>query len=346
MGAVNNDSNNAIGNLVIINESFRLHPMFNSKDRWDRITAIQLALCSDPNIWQTPNQEVQEQLNLLEKNIKAEYSKNNFFPTIAPRWSEEGTLVELIGAIRDHAMQKHPVKFTISGNKMPSLPPGTDELTIENWEGSGFPKNLNYPKLDRLDFSFNQLRRLAPTDIKKGDLPTLKYAGLTRCILDRIPDGIASDKLFRLSLTDCQFTNNAVDFTACINLHQLDLTRTPLGSLPKSIGSLVKLNEIILTNCQLEQLPDEIGNLSKLEKLDIADNPNLTYLPESLGKLPKLKKLVCDRSHLRYLPASLANCPKLKKIMDTYGRPYYWEKDNGVSLSEFLKSQSKPEKLG
>ena len=57
----------------------------------------------------------------------------------------------------------------------------------------------------------------------------------------------------------------------------LDLTSLKLDNIPNEITCLTNLEELILCNCGLNFLPKDIVKLTNLKKLDLRDNPNLTF---------------------------------------------------------------------
>jgi Leucine-rich repeat (LRR) protein len=80
------------------------------------------------------------------------------------------------------------------------------------------------------------------------------------------------------------------------NIRVLDLRRTSITSLPKSIVALKHLSVLNLVNTPLVVLPDSLGNLAGMEQLQLDLCRDLTHLPRSLASLTKLRILTFDIS--------------------------------------------------
>lgn len=70
-----------------------------------------------------------------------------------------------------------------------------------------------------------------------------------------------------------------------IRLHDINLRRNRLSSLPDEMGALVGLNSLNLAhNCLERRLTDHLGLLTRLTDLDMSSN-EIGHLPPSLGAL-------------------------------------------------------------
>ncbi|KAK8604078.1 hypothetical protein V6N13_096541 [Hibiscus sabdariffa] len=81
-------------------------------------------------------------------------------------------------------------------------------------------------------------------------------------------------------------------------LQVLDLSRTNIKSLPKSLPKLVALKNLLLRGCDLfMELSPQVGKLKNLEELDL-DETQIMDLPRETGKLLKLRQLKVSFYHL------------------------------------------------
>jgi Leucine-rich repeat (LRR) protein len=76
------------------------------------------------------------------------------------------------------------------------------------------------------------------------------------------------------------------------NIRVLDLRKTSITSLPKSIGTLKLLVVLNVSSTPLVTLPDSLGNLAGMEQLYLDHCRSLTHLPSSLSSLTRLQTLM------------------------------------------------------
>ncbi|XP_057745803.1 putative disease resistance RPP13-like protein 1 [Arachis stenosperma] len=87
-----------------------------------------------------------------------------------------------------------------------------------------------------------------------------------------------------------------------IHLRYLDLSHSPIVTLPKSMCKLYNLQTLKLSFCRrLKKLPSNMQDLISLRHLDLSDTPIVEF-PESLSKLYNLQTL------------KLNNCERLEKL--------------------------------
>ncbi|XP_074283908.1 disease resistance protein At4g27190-like [Silene latifolia] len=80
-------------------------------------------------------------------------------------------------------------------------------------------------------------------------------------------------------------------FDSMLNLTNLDLSKTRIRTLPKSLFKLKRLQVLVIRDCEhLMTLPSEIGLLTTLEVLDL-QGTELLNLPDTVTELSKLKSL-------------------------------------------------------
>jgi hypothetical protein len=116
-----------------------------------------------------------------------------------------------------------------------------------------------------------------------------------------------------LDLSDLELTSVPESFAMLRSLQTLSICRTPLASLPETIGNLTDLKELYIYDNQLTSLPESIGNLINLETISAGRN-QLQSLPEFLGRLVRLERLYVEHNRLTRLPESLANLTNLRTI--------------------------------
>jgi len=113
-----------------------------------------------------------------------------------------------------------------------------------------------------------------------------------------------SDSVYRLKLKERLQQVPAEVFTSFPNLHELDLSKNRLKTIPAEIGMLKKLKRLLLFKNQIATLPPEIGELEKLQEL-IINNNNLEALPDEISNLKNLRYLDMWSNNISVLPNSM-----------------------------------------
>eukprot|EP01018_Ginkgo_biloba_P016094 Gb_37038 [translate_table: standard] len=105
-------------------------------------------------------------------------------------------------------------------------------------------------------------------------------------------------------------------------LRVLDVSRTKITSLPKSVGRLKRLEHLNASHCtQLKRLPDEIGKLECLRHLDLTSCCKMESLPKSVVNLKRLEHL--NACHGTRLPDEIGEleCLNLTYCCNLEGSP-------------------------
>ena len=97
------------------------------------------------------------------------------------------------------------------------------------------------------------------------------------------------------------------------NLTTLDLSRSKLIKVPKSLGQLTNLATLDLRGNQIVELTKFLGNLTNLTKLNLSNN-QITKLPESLEKLTHLTEVNLWNNRIKELPESMERLTYLTKL--------------------------------
>ncbi|XP_030936495.1 disease resistance protein RPS2-like [Quercus lobata] len=103
------------------------------------------------------------------------------------------------------------------------------------------------------------------------------------------------------------------DSMPCLTV--LNLSKTRIKSLPKSLFMLMSLEVLILRNCErLAQLPSEIGSLRRLEVLDV-QGTEIEKLPYEISDLVSLRHLKRDERWDRNVNSVINEVGNLKKLI-------------------------------
>ncbi|XP_074267453.1 putative disease resistance protein At1g61300 [Silene latifolia] len=115
-------------------------------------------------------------------------------------------------------------------------------------------------------------------------------------------------------------------FSRMLGLKVLDLSRTNISSLPKSLSGLKNLQALLLRDCpNLKSIPS-LSNLQKLLVLDLAGTL-LEQVPDGLGYLTSLRRLDLSQTMVDIFPANIIN--KLTQVEELLlitadGGGYVW----------------------
>ena len=71
----------------------------------------------------------------------------------------------------------------------------------------------------------------------------------------------------------------------------LDLSKSPIKSLPSSLWQLTEFDFLNLSSTGIEYAPEAMGNLSRLQVLDLSVCTKLKALPSAIGELANLRSL-------------------------------------------------------
>lgn len=163
---------------------------------------------------------------------------------------------------------------------LPGLPALTDfahvvNLTLVNLQLTTLPPGFlnNFPRLQVLDLSFNELRRL-PTGL--DNLSQLREL--------RLPGN-------RISLTRAQ----ADVLSGLPELRVLDLSDNAIGSTALPLAELAQLQELNLRRTGLQAVPGGLERCAALVRVDLRNNL-IDALPQALLDLPPLRRQVIDLS--------------------------------------------------
>ncbi|CAN6192465.1 unnamed protein product [Urochloa humidicola] len=97
-------------------------------------------------------------------------------------------------------------------------------------------------------------------------------------------------------------------------LRVLDLSKTAVEVLPKSIGNLVHLRYLNLDGTQVRDVPSSIGFLINLQTLSLQGCQRLQRLPWSIRALLELRCLHLDGTSLSYVPKGVGELKNLNYL--------------------------------
>ena len=159
---------------------------------------------------------------------------------------------------------------------LPDIPAGTDfshvtRLTLVNLRLTVVPAGFldNFPSLQSLDLSFNNLHTLPQGLERLHDLRELILAGN------------------RLRLTQAQ----ADVLAGLTSLHHLNLSDNPLGAATLRVGRLADLHALVMRSAGLRTMPEEIERCERLSFIDFRNN-QIEALPAVLLRSPVQRRQV------------------------------------------------------
>ncbi|KAK9706426.1 hypothetical protein RND81_07G123800 [Saponaria officinalis] len=137
-----------------------------------------------------------------------------------------------------------------------------------------------------------------PTDTERASFVQNRLNALRNC-----PN---SKKLSSLLLQEnpLNLTHHENFFYKIRTLKVLDLSRTHISSLPKSLSGLTNLHALLLRSCpNLKQLPS-LSTLRRLIVLELAGTP-LEKLPDGISNLTSLRRLDLSQTMLNIFPSQI-----------------------------------------
>ncbi|XP_022760807.1 disease resistance protein At4g27190-like [Durio zibethinus] len=127
-------------------------------------------------------------------------------------------------------------------------------------------------------------------------------------------------------------------------LKLLNLSKTRIKCLPKSISNLERLETLILRDCEpLVKLPSEVGSLKLLQVLDLGGT-EIIKLPEEIAELDSLSHLEVSfygsstsSEHAKLPPGLISGLEALETLsISVYPGDNWWNK----SVESFVKERS------
>lgn len=101
-----------------------------------------------------------------------------------------------------------------------------------------------------------------------------------------------------------------------VSLKVLDLSRTQIKSLPRSLWQISQLRSLNLSYTKIEEVPQSVGNLKHLQFLYLVNCINLKSLPSQIGDLQDLTCLdLWDCHNMKSIPTeitALSGCKIMK----------------------------------
>uniref|UniRef100_A0A0D9VFP2 AAA+ ATPase domain-containing protein n=1 Tax=Leersia perrieri TaxID=77586 RepID=A0A0D9VFP2_9ORYZ len=210
------------------------------------------------------------------------------------------------------------------------------EDSAEEYYAELISRNLLQPDADNLDqcwITHDLLRSLACfliTDesilisgqqrLSMGPLSSLsKPRHLTLCNMEsRLEDPISVKQqmslrsLMLFNSPNVRAIDNLVESASCLRV--LDLSKTALDALPKSIGNLLHLRYLNLDETQVRDIPSSIGFLINLQTLSLKNCQRLQRLPWTIRALLQLRCLSLTGTSLSYVPKGVGDLKHLNYL--------------------------------
>ncbi|XP_006647319.1 putative disease resistance RPP13-like protein 1 [Oryza brachyantha] len=106
--------------------------------------------------------------------------------------------------------------------------------------------------------------------------------------------------------------DNLIESASCLRV--LDLSKTALDALPKSIGNLLHLRYLNLDETHVRDIPSSIGFLINLETLSLQNCQRLQKLPWTIRALLQLRCLSLTGTSLSYVPKGVGDLKHLNYL--------------------------------
>ncbi|CAN6565178.1 unnamed protein product [Malus baccata var. baccata] len=165
--------------------------------------------------------------------------------------------------------------------------------------------------LEKLDLSGSRIKEL-PLSI--NNLTGLSHLNLSKCMeLKILPSKVCMRSLKTFDLSGCSSLEMFPEISEVIEgLEALDLSRSKIKELPRSINNLTGLSYLDLNNCkELESLPSSIC-MKSLKTLDLSGCSSLVMFPEISEVIEGLEELDLSGSKIKELPLSINNLTGLR----------------------------------
>jgi disease resistance protein RPS2 len=167
----------------------------------------------------------------------------------------------------------------------------------------------NFDVLQKLNLSRTSIKSLPESIVRLVNLKQFEVLDLEGTNIRDLPKCPRWPMLLELYLHDNQelIKIPPLFFDYMTALQTLNLSRTGISSLPKSIVKLVSLRRLILSRCDnFKELSHEVGELEELEVLDI-EGTEIWDLPEN-PRWPMLLQFVLhDNKEFRKIPPFFFN---------------------------------------
>ncbi|KAF0935056.1 hypothetical protein E2562_029643 [Oryza meyeriana var. granulata] len=156
--------------------------------------------------------------------------------------------------------------------------------------------------------------------LSTGQLSSLsKSRHLTLCNMEsRLDDPISVKQqmslrsLMLFNSPNVRSIDNLIESASCLRV--LDLSKTALDALPKSIGNLLHLRYLNLDETQVRDIPSSIGFLINLETLSLQNCQRLQRLPWTVRALLQLRCLSLTGTSLSYVPKGIGDLKHLNYL--------------------------------
>jgi Leucine-rich repeat (LRR) protein len=214
--------------------------------------------------------------------------------------------------------------FLHNNNKLRNIPPSffrympaLQILNLSSTNIRSLPKSIvKLYKLKRLILSYcHDFMKLSP---EVGELKQLEVLDLEGTKTRDLPENLRCPMLLELFLHNNNELRKIPPSFFCYMpaLQILNLSRTGIRSLPKSIVRLFSLKRLILSYCHdFMELSPEVGELKQLEVLDL-EGTKIRDLPENLRCPMLLELFLHNNNELRKIPPLFFSYMPILKILN------------------------------